>query len=56
MKHPYESLIHDAFENKHQYSPGHCPTELINAIQIILSEMNQGIIRIGSKKPSYFPL
>jgi 2,3,4,5-tetrahydropyridine-2-carboxylate N-succinyltransferase len=50
MTHSYESLIHDAFEHKNQYSPGQCPMELSNAIQAILSELNQGALRIAEKR------
>lgn len=50
MKHSYESLINDAFENKGQYSATNCPTEVISAIKNILDELNQGTLRVAEKQ------
>ncbi|MES2203630.1 MAG: 2,3,4,5-tetrahydropyridine-2,6-dicarboxylate N-succinyltransferase [Pseudomonadota bacterium] len=50
MPHDYQALIHQAFENKSQYSPTHHPSELANAITVILSELNQGILRVAEKQ------
>jgi len=45
-----ETLIQDAFNHKHQLSSTHCPTELKHALQNILTELNQGVLRVAEKK------
>lgn len=46
----FETLIHQAFEEKSQYSPTNCPSELFNAIKSILNDLNQGTLRIAEKQ------
>lgn len=49
MPNNYETLIHQAFEEKSQYSPSNCPSELSHAIKNILNELNQGSLRVAEK-------
>lgn len=49
MSFDYQTLINNAFENKSQYSPTTCPSEISVAIQTILDQLNQGKLRIAEK-------
>ena len=46
----FEDFIHKAFEEKSQYSPTNCPSELASTIKSILNELNQGTLRIAEKQ------
>lgn len=44
-----ETMIQDAFDHKHDFSPTHCPKELKQVLQNILADLNEGKLRVAEK-------